>query len=639
MWYLDDGSIGGDIDTVCRDLERLIPALSARGLVVNPTKCEIILPRCCSEHQTRSIIERLHTFIPGAALVKDIEARMLGAPMMDAAAEKVMAEKKNDLERMVDRLQHIDAHSAFYLLRNCLWIPKLQYILRAAPVYRRLDLLQPLDETLRAAVCSITNVAFSQDSWTQAVLPTRYGGLGIRRTQDLALPSYVTSLHHCMQLLMSMLPGSLRARLSAEQEVTLTDWRMAAEPAEPPTGDAARSQRAWDSVLADKVRSSLLATATQVEQARLFAAGTVESGAWLHALPSASLGTLLDPPTLRVAVALRVGAEVCQPHRCRCGSLADSLGHHALTCRLSAGRHPRHTALNDVIKRALQTVGLPSLLEPTGIDRGDGKRPDGLTLFPFTEGKSLVWDATCVNTYAASHLPATAAAAGAAARDAEERKMRKYSGLADRFQIQPVAIETSGVYGPATSRFISLLGGRLVSVTGDARESSWLRQRLALAVVRGNAASVLHSPFSSGPLKQATGETHLTDPAERHQLHVDPEWATTPDNTASRSAPLSESQVGENIELCYTTTSPHQSNSHSPPPPSDDIPSISARLARYRELFSRMKQEFTEQRLENMTSRDVMADPELAYYLTRKAKDRAVDAASPEVPRRSLTPC
>ena len=226
-----------------------------------------------------------------------------------------------------------------------------------------------------------------------------------------------------------MLSRTLHANLSAEQEVAVTDWKNAAEPAEPPAGDAARSQRAWDSVLADKIRSRLLSVANQLNRARLLAAGTAESGAWLHALPSASLGTLLDPSTLRVAVALRVGAEVCQPHRCRCGSFADSLGHHALTCRLSAGRHPRHTALNDVIKRSLQTAGVPSLLEPTGIDRGDGKRPDGMTIFPFAEGKSLVWDATCVNTYAASYLPAVAVTVGPQPKMPKKRRCENTQDL------------------------------------------------------------------------------------------------------------------------------------------------------------------------------------------------------------------
>ena len=244
-----------------------------------------------------------------------------------------------------------------------------------------------------------------------------------------------------------MLSRTLHANLSAKQEAAVTDWKNAADPAEPPAGDAIRSQRAWDSVLVDKMRNRLLSVANQLDRARLLAAGTAEGGAWLHALPSASLGTLLDPSILRVAVALRVGAEVCQPHRCRCGSLADSLGHHALTCRLSAGRHPRHTALNDVIKRSLQTVGVPSLLEPTGIDRGDGKRPDGMTIFPFAEGKSLVWDAACVNTYTASYLPAVAVTAGAAAKDAEEKKMRKYSGLADRFQIHAPAASDPSLTG------------------------------------------------------------------------------------------------------------------------------------------------------------------------------------------------
>jgi len=110
-----------------------------------------------------------------------------------------------------------------------------------------------------------------------------------------------------------------------------------------------------------------------------------------------------------------------------------------------------------------------------------------------------VWDATCVNTYAASHLPSAAVAAGAAAGDAEAAKTRKYSGLAQRYHFQPVAYETSGACGPTTRQFVRQLGARLTAVTGDAREPAWLWQRLALAVVRGNAASVLLTMGTSAP--------------------------------------------------------------------------------------------------------------------------------------------
>ena len=126
----------------------------------------------------------------------------------------------------------------------------------------------------------------------------------------------------------------------------------------------------------------------QVSRARLLATAQIESGAWLNALPVSSLGTLLDSESFRVAIAFRVGADVCIPHSCRCGGRMDSRGLHGLSCKYSAGRFPRHSAMNDVVKRALQKAGLPSFLEPPGLDRGDGSRPDSLTVFPFSGGRS-----------------------------------------------------------------------------------------------------------------------------------------------------------------------------------------------------------------------------------------------------------
>ena len=49
--------------------------------------------------------------------------------------------------------------------------------------------------------------------------------------------------------------------------------------------------------------------------------------------------------------------------------------------------------------RELQKAGLPSVLEPPGLDRGDRPRPDGITFFPFSGGRSLVWVCTCVDIY------------------------------------------------------------------------------------------------------------------------------------------------------------------------------------------------------------------------------------------------
>ena len=115
-----------------------------------------------------------------------------------------------------------------------------------------------------------------------------------------------------------------------------------------------------------------------------------------------------------------------------------------------------------------------------------------MTPFPFSMGRCLVWDATCVNTYADSRLASATVKAGAAAGDAEAEKRRKYADLARRFRFEPVAFETSGSCGPSTAKLLREIGAQVsAAVSGERRETEWLLQRCSIAVVRGNAASIL----------------------------------------------------------------------------------------------------------------------------------------------------
>ena len=158
-----------------------------------------------------------------------------------------------------------------------------------------------------------------------------------------------------------------------------------------------------------------LEPANQVHRARLLAASSSNSGSWLGATPLPGLGLHLDDASVQIGVALRLGAPVCETHLCRCGRRVDVLGHHGLSCQYSAGRLPRHANLNDVVKRALASAGIPSWLEPVGLDRGDGRRPDGVTIFPYHQGRSLCWDATCTDTFSASSVLDAAISQGTAA--------------------------------------------------------------------------------------------------------------------------------------------------------------------------------------------------------------------------------
>ena len=76
--------------------------------------------------------------------------------------------------------------------------------------------------------------------------------------------------------------------------------------------------------------------------------------------------------------------------------------------------------MNDIIKRAHDAASTHSVQEPVGLDRGDGRRPDDITVFPFLQGKSLMRDATCSDTIAPSLITASSAFPGSAAAAAED---------------------------------------------------------------------------------------------------------------------------------------------------------------------------------------------------------------------------
>ena len=78
---------------------------------------------------------------------------------------------------------------------------------------------------------------------------------------------------------------------------------------------------------------------------------------------------------------LGLGATPCQPHKCHhCGAQVDHLATHGLSCHESQGRHSRHAAIIDLIKRSLVAVKIPAHLEPTSISQSDGKWPDEATI-------------------------------------------------------------------------------------------------------------------------------------------------------------------------------------------------------------------------------------------------------------------
>ena len=132
--------------------------------------------------------------------------------------------------------------------------------------------------------------------------------------------------------------------------------------------------------------------------------------------------------------------------------------------------------------------------EPTGLLRTDNKRPDGLTLIPWQKGKPVTWDVTVTSTLADSYLTDSAQSAGAAAELAATRKIAAYSNLPASHSFQPIALETHGPINHTAVDFMTDLGHRISSVTGEEREKQFLFQRISVVLQRYNAV-LLHDSF------------------------------------------------------------------------------------------------------------------------------------------------
>ena len=79
----------------------------------------------------------------------------------------------------------------------------------------------------------------------------------------------------------------------------------------------------------------------------------------------------------------------------------------------------------------------------------------------------LVWDATCPDTFAPSHLQFADMEAGAVADLAERRKRVKYTELATDHYFIPVAIKNTGVFGPEAFGFFQDIGHHIREESGE----------------------------------------------------------------------------------------------------------------------------------------------------------------------------
>ncbi|XP_047029514.1 uncharacterized protein LOC124637199 [Helicoverpa zea] len=172
VWYLDDGILGGDADTVADDFRLLIQKFDSIGLQLNLSKCEIFIP-----DNNQQVFSKFQSIAPNLTVLEKSSLRLLGSPILDESFTSYINEKIQNFNDVSERLYKISIHSAFTLIRYCCFGPKFTYILRSSHIWKHPQVLDKVDQIIRSTLTSILNVALDDRAWQQAALPIRMGGV------------------------------------------------------------------------------------------------------------------------------------------------------------------------------------------------------------------------------------------------------------------------------------------------------------------------------------------------------------------------------------------------------------------------------------------------------------------------------
>ena len=296
----------------------------------------------------------------------------------------MLSSKRGDLETLASRLPLMPAHDSLFLLRNVVTTPRLMYTLRTAPCTGSKELELATTRCCGQPCPATLSMDLSDEGWQQASLPVRWGGLGVRSAVMLAPSAYLASAASTATLVLKLLPSCLHHISDRSTPNTLAAWQSAVEPAAlAPVDLAATRQRSWDGpMLPASVDTAAELSGERPRESSTRASLTATSGAWLQALPISSVGLRMDDDASSGWLWVCVLAPICANHTCAHAvslwmPVAPRVG-------LQEKRTPATACSNDVVWRAMLRAQVPSCKEPAGLSRSDGKRPDGVSLIPWS---------------------------------------------------------------------------------------------------------------------------------------------------------------------------------------------------------------------------------------------------------------
>ena len=217
-WYLDDGSIAGDLRTVGAVFSVIQKEAAKIGLTVNQAKCHLWLPAGVTAGT--SLPEELRSVTihgPEEGL------RVLGTPIGHPSWVKSWVDDFiKGLTNTLGRLKQLGSpRAASHILRSCLGSAKVMFLLRTLSWEPGVQLGSASSKLLKSAWESVLGCPLTDAAWALACIPIEQGGLGVLdplKAQPIAFLATAISAIRSQYTphMTSLPPGSLEAAVRTQ---------------------------------------------------------------------------------------------------------------------------------------------------------------------------------------------------------------------------------------------------------------------------------------------------------------------------------------------------------------------------------------------------------------------------------------
>ena len=234
----------------------------------------------------------------GLIFVTEEGVTLLGAPLGSHGFVSQQIQKKVDkIKAITDLLPLLeDSQTEFVLLRSCLSLPKISFLLRAVDTSPHIALLQEFDQVTREALIRILGAPVGDRVWQQGKIPVSMGGLGLRAAEDHAPAAYAASVLSAQLRVQDLVGG--RQVVDGEEDVLGPEALGALSVAQGEqeqlrVADLAGMTQRQMSVRVDLHQQrrlmEMVGEGEEREQARLLAVALDHTGDWLNTPPLKAL--------------------------------------------------------------------------------------------------------------------------------------------------------------------------------------------------------------------------------------------------------------------------------------------------------------------------------------------------------------